>query len=127
MTRAEKIEQTALKILGAGAALWAILAARESAKRKATEDYYSEKAEQQDGVGMIGDRTFEYRPDRRESHEHLVRIFAYEPYFGKKVWVGTINHKLREIYPSHGYFYPHKYGKLMKNVAKQMGYTFNNN
>lgn len=78
------------------------------------------------GIGRIGDRTFKYYP-HKSSTGRAERIFAYEPYFGEDVWVGTIYHDKREICPSHGYFYPHKYGKLMKKLADELGYYFNNN
>lgn len=54
------------------------------------------------------------------------RIEGFEPYFNTFVWVGRINHAKKEISPSHGYFYPHNYGKRMKAKAKKLGYTFKN-
>ena len=131
MSRADKIEQTALRILGAGIAAWFILAARNYARRKGTEDYFAEKnnGESTDGVGLVGDRTFERRPYRswaEQEGRNLERLYAYEPRLNRKVWVGTIDHNKRYISPTHGYFYPHKYGKLMQKLAYAMGYAFNN-
>ena len=58
MSKADKIEQTALRILGAGIAAWFILAARNYARRKGTEDYFAEKnnGESTDGVGGLSQR-----------------------------------------------------------------------
>lgn len=43
MSKADKIEQGVLKIIGISVAVYAVLALREAAKRKATEDYFAEK------------------------------------------------------------------------------------
>ena len=51
MSTADKIEQVILKAAGIGVAFWAILAAREAAKRKATADYYAEKEKGANGIG----------------------------------------------------------------------------
>ena len=48
MSKADKIQSVIMKVLWGGVSLYAILALREAAKRKATEDYYAEK---NDGVG----------------------------------------------------------------------------
>lgn len=37
-----------------------------------------------------------------------------------------INHENQEVYPAHGYFIPHKYGKISKKYADSLGYNFNN-
>ncbi len=55
------------------------------------------------------------------------KILRYEPYFNERVATAIINHELKEIRPTHGYFYPHKYGKMNKQLAKKIGYSFNNN
>jgi hypothetical protein len=55
------------------------------------------------------------------------KIYGYEPYFDKNVWVASINHDREEVTPTHGYFYPHKIGKKTKKYAEKIGYTFNNN
>lgn len=54
-------------------------------------------------------------------------VLRYEPYFECKVPTAKINHELKEVRPSHGYFMPHPYGKLNKKLADRLGYSFNNN
>jgi hypothetical protein len=54
-------------------------------------------------------------------------ILGFEPYFNKLVLIAMINHERKEIRPTNGYFYPHKYGKKAKKYAESIGYTFNNN
>lgn len=54
------------------------------------------------------------------------QILGYEPYFKKYVVVAHINHENQEVYPAHGYFIPHKYGKISKKYADSLGYNFNN-
>ena len=54
-------------------------------------------------------------------------IMGYEPFFEKDVVVATIHHDTKTIYPAHGYFAPHKYGKRTAKYAKKIGYRFNNN
>jgi hypothetical protein len=54
-------------------------------------------------------------------------ILGYEPFFEKDVTVATINNEKQEVSPTHGYYYPHKYGKITKEYANLLGYTFNNN
>lgn len=46
---------------------------------------------------------------------------------GQEIWIATIFHRQKTIYPTHGYFYPHRYGKLVKKYAEQINYIFNNN
>ena len=62
----------------------------------------------------------------RTFRENENKILNFEPYFNDYVITATICHNSKEIKPSHGYFYPHKYGKINKLVAKKLGYTFNN-
>ena len=64
---------------------------------------------------------------KSEYLENCFDIFAYEPVFNIIVKIGLINNKTKVVTPSHGYFYPHIYGKTMKNFAKNNGFTFNNN
>ena len=45
-----------LKILAVGAALWAIVAARQAAKRKGTEDYFADKNNGTNGIGALSQR-----------------------------------------------------------------------
>ena len=78
------------------------------------------------GIGLAGDRTFRCYPDPHDPMSRRLRIYAYEPYFDKDVWVGVIDYDKRVIYPTHGYFYPHKYGKLMKKIAETEGLRFAN-
>jgi hypothetical protein len=59
-----------------------------------------------------------------DNSEH---ILAYEPFFEKDVVVATIFHDTKTIYPAHGYFAQHKYGKRTEKYAKKIGYRFNNN
>lgn len=86
-----------------------------------------DKANGASGIGLVGDRTFRYKTDPHDPKALRLRIYAYEPYFGKDVWVGVLDYDKREVSPTHGYFYPHKYGKLMKKMAEEMRFTFNNN
>ena len=53
-------------------------------------------------------------------------IYGYEPYFQRNVEVGFIMPDKKVIKPSHGYFFPHPYGKKMKAVAKKIGFVFDN-
>jgi hypothetical protein len=53
------------------------------------------------------------------------KIYGIEPYFNYEVQIGTIIKK--EIIPSHGYFFPHPFGRIMKHIANRMKYSFNNN
>jgi len=55
------------------------------------------------------------------------KIMAYEPYFEKDVQVASIYPSQKMIIPSHGYFMPHKYGKMSKKYADSIDYEFNNN
>jgi hypothetical protein len=59
-----------------------------------------------------------------DNSEH---IFAYEPFLEEDVVVATIDHNSKTIWPAHGYFAPHKYGKRTEKYAKKIGYRFNNN
>lgn len=52
------------------------------------------------------------------------KVYGYEPYFEEDVVVGTIIDKV--MYPRHGYFSPHKYGKQMKKYCEKNELTFNN-
>ena len=79
------------------------------------------------GIGLAGDRTFRFSTDPHNPKANRLHIYAYEPYFKSDVWVGVMDYDRREVRPTHGYFYPHKYGKLMKKMAEQMRFTFNNN
>lgn len=45
MSKADKIESVMLKIIGGGIAFYFVMALREAAKRKATEDYYANKSD----------------------------------------------------------------------------------
>ena len=60
----------------------------------------------------------------KKDYEYSFDILGFEPYFNDFVVVGTINHNTKRIRPTHGYFYPHKYGKRMKAMAKKLNYTF---
>jgi hypothetical protein len=60
----------------------------------------------------------------KHSENNSIMIGGFEPYFNEFVWVGTINHENKTIRANFGYFYPHKYGKEMKNCAKSMNYKF---
>lgn len=51
-------------------------------------------------------------------------ILRYEPYFNCNVPTAVIDHNDKSIYPTHGYFKPHKYGKLNEQLAKRLGYKF---
>jgi len=51
-------------------------------------------------------------------------ILRYEPYFECKVPTAIIDHNDKTIYPSHGYFKPHKYGKYNEKLANKLGYKF---
>jgi hypothetical protein len=51
-------------------------------------------------------------------------IMGYEPYFGKDVITGFINHESKTIRPAHGYFPPHRYGVENRKYAKDLGYNF---
>ena len=64
----------------------------------------------------------------KDNHlDHCENITRYEPYFDKDVNTAHIDHNNKTIRPCHGYFMPHKYGKLNKKYADKIGYTFNNN
>lgn len=58
--------------------------------------------------------------------ENVDIIMDYEPFFEKDVPVASIHHNSKIIYPAHGYFAPHKYGKRTEKYAKKIGYRFNN-
>ena len=51
-------------------------------------------------------------------------IMGYEPYFGKEVVTGFINHESKTIRPTHGYFPPHRHGVENVKYAKDLGYKF---
>ena len=74
MTKAEKIEQTALRIVGAGIAAWFILAARNYARRKGTEDYFAEKHEN-DGTDGVGSNTPDYTISLLNRYLSCHRVF----------------------------------------------------
>lgn len=52
MSRADKIEQTGLKIVGVIIGVYAFLAIREAVKRKAERDYYEEKHKDEEDPGV---------------------------------------------------------------------------
>lgn len=88
MSTADKIEQVILKAAGIGVAFWAILAAREAAKRKATADYYAEKEKGANGIGGYGKAL-------REIYDNLNAGYFYgdwrrypsgERYFRMMLW-----------------------------------------
>lgn len=54
-----------------------------------------------------------------EINKSVLYVYGYEPYFGKHIKIGKCVDNV--VTPSHGYFYPHKYGKFLKKYAKQIG------
>lgn len=57
--------------------------------------------------------------------EGVEKIYGWEPYFEKLVWVATVDHENKEVRPTQGYFPPHQHGITSKRYAKKMGYNFN--
>lgn len=51
-------------------------------------------------------------------------ILRYEPYFDCNVSTAIISHEDKTVFPCHGYFKPHKYGKLNEQLANRLGYKF---
>lgn len=54
MSKADKIESVMMSLIKWGVGIWAVVALREAAKRKGTEDYYTDKQDQEEGVGFTG-------------------------------------------------------------------------
>ena len=52
-------------------------------------------------------------------------IMGFEPYFEKLVQVGTVHEG--ELWFSHGYYPPHKYGKKMVKFARKNNLKHNTN
>ena len=77
MSTADKIEQVILKAAGIGVAFWAILAAREAAKRKATADYYAEKEKGANGIGGTITPTGNEKTTIREAWKNKKENFGY--------------------------------------------------
>lgn len=54
-------------------------------------------------------------------------LYGFEPFFNCFVKIASIHHKSKTIRPCHGYFMPHKYGKLANKYANTINFYFNNN
>jgi hypothetical protein len=63
-----------------------------------------------------------FHTEPSEINSNCEWILGYEPYFNKKVWVGSINHETKEVRHCHGYYPGHRQGYRVRLIAKKLGY-----